>query len=667
MATAGNINASSPLLFETQESSESSRDLSLFSSQKPEQITNKEGSETLFLNYLSEQGILDKGLGKKELIEKQQNSQENSLGISHVTLPSNAQHQLSSFIQLLGQGLNAINKSKTLSVLLKDDVQLNDKEINNFLFKNNFISQALSEQDLAGILKQKFSLSDLSKMFEIDKNVASQAEAAGVNLNEQFSVVDFLKAIGVDPQAVVSEISKIKTLLATKSAQASNVIEDDSKNPEEPKSKKDKTQTKIEKPKKEKSSSLDPSLVSANLNPTLTAKMDSDTKPTAEIRHTKEGKVENNSTPKIDSTLLDTNKSAKNPLNSTPKMESNHSKNQYADIDFAKLLNPPVSQPNISTETPIEVKSDPIASVSNIQIENALNSTSATKISGTSPHSTKKFATQDIDSYLKNLAPQENIKNLQGKILSINPNMEHNDFQQPTPNQGIDWSQALKNIKLETNTTSIKPEIQTLSENSTSETAELNLDNTSSYEVSDLTPQLLLAQNHQESAKSISEAKHLSILEKVEIKDKILNETQILTQEGGGTANIQFSHEKFGQVSLHVKVQGEIVDVNIQTDSPEMLKFLNSEVSSLSDSLRQDHLKLSKFEVSSSWASSSGFSFDQRSGGFDPREKFQGFQEAFSHSNILKPLSKSNDIRKVFRNQAMAIAYPNYSHFQIEA
>lgn len=76
-----------------------------------------------------------------------------------------------------------------------------------------FLKQAVSAQEISELMTEPMSISELSRLFELDQSILNKAVANGLDSSAMVTPKDFLQAVGVDPGIVSSELTMLQQKL----------------------------------------------------------------------------------------------------------------------------------------------------------------------------------------------------------------------------------------------------------------------------------------------------------------------------------------------------------------------------------------------------------------------------------------------------------------------
>ena len=88
--------------------------------------------------------------------------------------------------------------------------RLNPEGIPSIIADSPFLRQAISAGEISDLMQQKFSVSDLCRLFEVDQKVINKAAINGLNTGLLVTPKEFLSAIGVDPGTVATELTLLQ-------------------------------------------------------------------------------------------------------------------------------------------------------------------------------------------------------------------------------------------------------------------------------------------------------------------------------------------------------------------------------------------------------------------------------------------------------------------------
>lgn len=110
---------------------------------------------------------------------------------------------------LIRKGGDAGKSSRALALMTGNQAELDPATIPDIITKNGFIGEALGE-GISEVMGKKHSVSEMIEMLEIPNRVIDQAKAQGLDLDEEVNAIDFFKAIGIDPQRIVVELTRLR-------------------------------------------------------------------------------------------------------------------------------------------------------------------------------------------------------------------------------------------------------------------------------------------------------------------------------------------------------------------------------------------------------------------------------------------------------------------------
>ena len=119
---------------------------------------------------------------------------------------------------LLNPAVDILNKNPVLAVISGKLEKVEPSAISSIVANNAFVKSAvkstLASPDIEKILNQPVALETLFQNFEIDENLVKKAIAQGADLTAEVKPKDFLKALGVDPKRVGVEMALMSQSIA---------------------------------------------------------------------------------------------------------------------------------------------------------------------------------------------------------------------------------------------------------------------------------------------------------------------------------------------------------------------------------------------------------------------------------------------------------------------
>ncbi|MEZ4743602.1 MAG: flagellar hook-length control protein FliK [Bdellovibrionota bacterium] len=115
---------------------------------------------------------------------------------------------------MIGKGLAAVQKSPTLKILTGQFDGLNPESIPQVVSSSKFITEAMAE-DITSFMQKPVPVSEMIEKLGLPQGVIAGAQSIGLDVAEKVDPVDFFKAIGIDPQKIVVELTRLKDTLPT--------------------------------------------------------------------------------------------------------------------------------------------------------------------------------------------------------------------------------------------------------------------------------------------------------------------------------------------------------------------------------------------------------------------------------------------------------------------
>lgn len=104
----------------------------------------------------------------------------------------------------------AVAETPVVALLTGDLAKLNPAQIPQLISANEFVKEALSEQNILDYINKPARVSDVLDSLDLPETLVFEAENQGLDLNGVASPHELLKAIGVDPQRVFAELKLLK-------------------------------------------------------------------------------------------------------------------------------------------------------------------------------------------------------------------------------------------------------------------------------------------------------------------------------------------------------------------------------------------------------------------------------------------------------------------------
>lgn len=638
------------------------------------------GSSTDFLSLLkaSQNGVLssEKKMDPSALNPNEQQASPMGIGQQGLPVTKGGQefpqeltgkfYQVSSELEkvlslVLGSGEQAVQSSRTLSFIFSEKNSQSLPELRKAVATNPFLSRAVEADDLSSLMQERFSLQDLSSLFEIDPALREKLMASGVSPQEKISVEDFLQAIQVSPQKLGAEVERIKkALLSTLSPSSgqglvgkNSVSEKASERARADSSSWGESEAggKIrskEESKREKKLASSPEVLNPNL-----ALINSSIQPPAGKFDEKSFGGEEFRDPPLE---LQNFRTKSSDLNSGVRREDSVA---LAPDDQEFQVKQDVS--DLVYDPSLEDMSVPA------EFKKAISDFGASE---SRPQGGKDTAALDFSPEpVRTSSLREGVSDSESLFSASQGRGDESrsaDF--VAADLAREEGREFKGFRPARKLSSGNGDLSE-SEPKSVESAVLDARFTSPYP-------LTAAEHLKEDVKSKGVVKEQSLSES---RQSLLQEAQIMARDGGGTARINLSHAGFGQVNLEVRVDGSQVDVRLHTESPELKEHLQSSLDRLQESMQSENLHLKNFEVtqsSSSSRSSMDFSSHPEQNVFFSSSSSNSFSPESGESKDRSSFEKLGDIEHEIRKLSSKASYkmpyvreylPTYSQFQVEA
>lgn len=227
--------------------------------------------------------------------------------------------------------------------------------------------------------------------------------------------------------------------------------------------------------------------------------------------------------------------------------------------------------------------------------ENLLKQLQAENLEGGSP---EDFPESGAESELSFMPESAAMKALAENAKSQNSNGQHQEgHEQGNPNQAalpqMKHAISQEAVQAEFKRLGIKPveNLQTKKLGKADVEAMLNLDASSMSQVK------LDAANSILPAASVQPVVDLSPAQKTENIQQIMNQAQILMKEGGGEVKVEMSPEGMGSIQLKLQVLDGKVQLQMNTETKEAKKLIESSLNDLKQSLAAHQLSMDLVKV----------------------------------------------------------------------
>ncbi len=104
----------------------------------------------------------------------------------------------------------SVESTPTVAFLSGHLEQLDQAKIPTLPSDSKFLGDALAQDDLIGFMNQPTTINEMIRDLGLPPSFTAEANKLGLDFNEQITPASFLKAIGVDPQRVLAELSLLK-------------------------------------------------------------------------------------------------------------------------------------------------------------------------------------------------------------------------------------------------------------------------------------------------------------------------------------------------------------------------------------------------------------------------------------------------------------------------
>ena len=104
----------------------------------------------------------------------------------------------------------SVESTPTVAFLSGHLEQLDQAKIPTRPSDSKFLGDALAQDDLIGFMNQPTTINEMIRDLGLPPSFTAEANKLGLDFNEQITPASFLKAIGVDPQRVLAELSLLK-------------------------------------------------------------------------------------------------------------------------------------------------------------------------------------------------------------------------------------------------------------------------------------------------------------------------------------------------------------------------------------------------------------------------------------------------------------------------
>ena len=104
----------------------------------------------------------------------------------------------------------SVESTPTVAFLSGHLEQLDQAKIPTLPSDSKFLGDALAQDDLVGFMNQPTTINEMIRDLGLPPSFTAEANKLGLDFNEQITPASFLKAIGVDPQRVLAELTLLK-------------------------------------------------------------------------------------------------------------------------------------------------------------------------------------------------------------------------------------------------------------------------------------------------------------------------------------------------------------------------------------------------------------------------------------------------------------------------
>jgi hypothetical protein len=110
---------------------------------------------------------------------------------------------------LVRLGGEPAKSSDALALLTGNQSEIDPTTIPQIVTENKFIGAALGD-GITEVMSKTYAVAEIIEKLDISPRVIEQAKAQGLDLDEKVNAIDFFKAIGIDPQRIVVELTRLK-------------------------------------------------------------------------------------------------------------------------------------------------------------------------------------------------------------------------------------------------------------------------------------------------------------------------------------------------------------------------------------------------------------------------------------------------------------------------
>ncbi len=559
---------------------------------------------------------------------------------------------------------NTLDQSAILSFLRQESMTAPDNDV-QAISQNAFIQKAV-HSDLNSFMNTAMTLKQLASMFDIPED-AIQLSQINIDINAKSTPFAFLKSLGIDPHLTMAKIFQLKNLVSARLA------DEHSEN-----QKTDLQSTQEQTRAKEKKKEIPPQ--QHLLNPLGIP---------PQVAHQNFEKHEKSATHETfdkDPIREISNRSKANPTASTqPKVE-------FAQIDPRSAIdnlgqipntqnltktitdNPVVPSKNLGTTTPANSKMDSDYLQQKESIASLLRSPTDDKLAN-ALKTAELGNSNRIDAFWnldKESVPANTLNGLQlpsEKASLITKNLENSVITNDTETLDLSDSNIsdLQEIKDPTqNTNTFAAQTASHGDKDFEEKQESRDDERQNIPVNQLhkstsLKEFGLVENFAKNIPSDPSSRQTH-----ELSQRIIEKTQDLSKQGGGSLVVDLPHDGPEKVSLAINVDGSNAHLKILTSSPEMKNLLSQDMDHLRQTLSTMNISLDRYEVNAVPREQLTQFFDRNPNG-QQQHHHQFFDQTPSQSHghqriDVAPTRVATSISRLPYNISRYV--PSYSRFQ---
>lgn len=113
--------------------------------------------------------------------------------------------------KVIGKGKKAIEKSDALAFMTGHLEKIAPQSIPDLISGNQFISEAMGD-DIPSFMQQPDTVANIISKLDLPNNISQAIKAEGIDENLEITPIAFFKAIKIDPQKIVAELTKLKSI-----------------------------------------------------------------------------------------------------------------------------------------------------------------------------------------------------------------------------------------------------------------------------------------------------------------------------------------------------------------------------------------------------------------------------------------------------------------------